>query len=99
MSNTEKMSSRFAFAFVNMPEVKEKLYTETASNSGTSAVYTLQEICTKYDINKDPFIVHLRAEDTPRSQSMLDKCLMNNKTRCIHRLKLFTTLAKEYYKN
>jgi hypothetical protein len=63
-----------------VPEFKEMLYAETASDSGTGALSTLQEIYTKYDINEDPFVVYLRAEDTPRTQRMLDEYLMNHKT-------------------
>jgi superfamily II DNA or RNA helicase len=52
----------------------------------------LDQIYNEYNLNKDPYIIQLRADDSERSQRTLEKVLMNRKTWCFSQLKtLYTT--------
>jgi superfamily II DNA or RNA helicase len=81
---------------VNMPEFRQILYVETLSDSElqgwSRALHSLHKTYSEYDMNKDPYIIQLRADESERSQRTLTKVLMNQKTWCFRQLKtLYTT--------
>ncbi len=80
---------------VNMPEFRQILYTETPPESvigWSPAIHALCKIYTEYDMNKDPYIIQLRANDSERSKRTLAKVMMNQKTWCFSQLKtLYST--------
>jgi superfamily II DNA or RNA helicase len=80
---------------VNMPEFRQILYVETMpefESQGLSALHSLHKTYSEYDMNKDPYIIQLRADESERSQRTLAKVLMNRKTWCSTQLKtLYTT--------
>jgi ERCC4-related helicase len=87
---------------VNMPEFRQILYAETLpaseSQGWTLALHTLHRIYSEYDLNKDPYIIQLRADDSERSQRALADVLMNQKTRCFSQLKTLYTTSQAIFR-
>jgi hypothetical protein len=69
---------------VNMPELRQILYVETMPEfelqEWSPTLHGLYKTYSEYDMNKDPYIIQLRADESERSQQNLAKVLMNQKT-------------------
>ncbi len=78
---------------VEMPEFLQILYKESPPAHEvvgcTRALASLHKIYSGYDIEKDPYIIRLQADQSERSQNKLEKLLMNHKTWCFEQLKSF----------
>jgi superfamily II DNA or RNA helicase len=87
---------------VNMPEFREILYAETVPESEprgwSPALHNLYKIYSEYDMNKDPYIIQLRADDSERSQRTMAKVLMNQKTWCFSQLKTLYTTSRAIFR-
>ena len=87
---------------VNMPEFRQILYVETVagfeSRGWPPALHSLYKIYSEYDVNKDPYIIQLRADESERSQRTLAKILMNRKTWCLSQLKTLYTTSRAIFR-
>jgi superfamily II DNA or RNA helicase len=81
---------------VNMPEFRQILYAERLVEADPQdwslALRALHKTYIEYDMNEDPYVIQLRADDSERSQRALEKVLTSQKTWCFSQLKtLYTT--------
>lgn len=87
---------------VNMPQFHQILFAETLPESEpqgwSPALHSLHKIYSEYDINRDPYIIQLRADDSERSQRALAKVLMNQKTWCFSQLKTLYTTSRAIFR-
>jgi len=87
---------------VNMPEFHQIIYVETLPNfepEGWSlALHSLDKICREYDMEMDPYIIHLRADESERSQRTLEKVLEKQKTWCFSQLKTLYTTSRAIFR-
>lgn len=83
---------------VNMPEFRQILYVETRLESWSQGwpptLHSLCKIYTEYDMNKDPYIIQLRADDSERRKQKMAKVLMNRKTWCFSQLQSFYSTSR-----
>jgi superfamily II DNA or RNA helicase len=87
---------------VNMPEFRQILYVETLPDTEPrrwpSALHNLHKTYSEYDMNKDPYIIQLRADESERSQRTLSKVLMKQKTWCFSQLKTLYTTSRVIFR-
>jgi hypothetical protein len=85
-----------------MPDFRQILYAETGPEAEpqgwTSALHSLWKIYTEYNMNNDPYIIQLRAEASEKSQRVLEKVLMNQKTWCFSQLKSFYATSRVIFR-
>jgi superfamily II DNA or RNA helicase len=87
---------------VNMPEFRQIIYVETLPDfepqGWSRALHSLFKIYSEYEIERDPYIIRLRADESERSQRTLAKVLMNQKTWCFSQLKTLYTTSRAIFR-
>jgi hypothetical protein len=87
---------------VNMPEFRQILYVETMPEfelqEWSPTLHSLYKTYSEYDMNKDPYIIQLRADESERSQQNLAKVLMNQKTWCFTQLKTLYATSRVIFR-
>ncbi|KAK3683654.1 hypothetical protein B0T22DRAFT_255922 [Podospora appendiculata] len=90
-------------AQVNRPEMMAvafgPLVDPSDSEYATPAMSSLRAVHLGLDIKQDPYVLQLRAQDTPRSRQKLVQAIMQHKTYTQQKLKALYSRAGELYKH
>lgn len=82
---------------VKLPTLSEVFYQTSSpaeSLTGyTTTISTLGEAFASLNIYEDPYVLHLRRQDTEKSRRSLEKVLLNHKTWCFGQMKTFQAFA------
>ena len=94
ISRTPKIHREEMLQFIFQPELIQLNYMTTQFTlTDSPELKALGELCSDLDIEQDPYVIKLRAENSPRSLKKLHKALTSRKTYCTDQLKRFYSRA------
>lgn len=101
MCRTPTLHKQELMANSNMPELRQIVYDVDSPGTlpvqNSAMMVSLHTSVNNLDIEEDPWIISLRAEDTDRSRRSLEKALLQQKTNCRDQLKAFCSTSLHIY--